>query len=169
MTRAAFIQSRCQVWLRAISSSHDCRKDCSCSLRNQRLVYRLTSKPRTDSRIDDVEISQPACTAVPLALVDLLREWGVTAPMSLAIQVERSQLRTRLVSCHSKPRWRLRTSAAWLRQKCSATKVFKVRCWLLVQVLKKLKGYDWQWPLCCYCCNQQPLRCDRLERPNNDR
>lgn len=35
------------------------------------------AKSAPDSRIDDAEISQPACTAVQLALVMLLRSWGV--------------------------------------------------------------------------------------------
>lgn len=35
-------------------------------------------KPSSESRVDDAEISQPACTAVQLALVALLKEWGVT-------------------------------------------------------------------------------------------
>lgn len=34
-------------------------------------------KPAPDSRINDAEISQPACTAVQLALASLLRTWGV--------------------------------------------------------------------------------------------
>ncbi|KAI8930409.1 polyketide synthase [Plenodomus lindquistii] len=35
-------------------------------------------KPPSESRIDDAEISQPACTVVQLALVALLRDWGIT-------------------------------------------------------------------------------------------
>lgn len=35
------------------------------------------AKPAPDSRVDDAEISQPACTAVQLALVMLLRSWRV--------------------------------------------------------------------------------------------
>ncbi|KAL8673560.1 MAG: hypothetical protein Q9168_002014 [Polycauliona sp. 1 TL-2023] len=34
-------------------------------------------KGKRDSRVDDAEISQPACTAVQLALVVLLRSWGI--------------------------------------------------------------------------------------------
>ncbi|KAK8042488.1 polyketide synthase [Apiospora phragmitis] len=34
-------------------------------------------KPDADSCVNDAEISQPACTAVQLALVTLLRSWGV--------------------------------------------------------------------------------------------
>ncbi|KXJ92221.1 polyketide synthase [Microdochium bolleyi] len=34
-------------------------------------------KPQVLSRIDDAEISQPVCTAVQLALIALLRSWGV--------------------------------------------------------------------------------------------
>lgn len=33
--------------------------------------------PETESRINEPQISQPACTAVQIALVDLLKEWGV--------------------------------------------------------------------------------------------
>ncbi|KAI0456999.1 putative polyketide synthase [Xylaria acuta] len=40
------------------------------------LTEELT-KPAPDSRVNDAEISQPACTAVQLALVMLLRSWGV--------------------------------------------------------------------------------------------
>ncbi|KAJ6151550.1 hypothetical protein N7470_007147 [Penicillium chermesinum] len=36
------------------------------------------SKPSADSRINDAELSQPACTAVQLAIVALLKSWGVT-------------------------------------------------------------------------------------------
>ncbi|KAK8123107.1 hypothetical protein PG984_011777 [Apiospora sp. TS-2023a] len=36
------------------------------------------SKPCDMSRIDDPQISQPACTAVQLALVALLRSWGIS-------------------------------------------------------------------------------------------
>lgn len=36
------------------------------------------AKPSDDSRINEPEISQPACTAVQLALVALLRSWGVS-------------------------------------------------------------------------------------------
>ncbi|KAK6858910.1 Highly reducing polyketide synthase ACRTS2 [Apiospora arundinis] len=36
------------------------------------------SKPCDVSRIDDPQISQPACTAVQLALVALLRSWGIS-------------------------------------------------------------------------------------------
>ncbi len=36
------------------------------------------SKPVPDSLVDDAEISQPACTAVQLALVLLLRSWNIT-------------------------------------------------------------------------------------------
>ncbi|KAI1297050.1 putative polyketide synthase [Xylaria venustula] len=35
------------------------------------------AKSAPDSRVDDAEISQPACTAVQLALVMLLRSWGI--------------------------------------------------------------------------------------------
>ncbi|KAL8989312.1 MAG: hypothetical protein Q9177_001774, partial [Variospora cf. flavescens] len=40
-------------------------------------------KPAPKSRIDDAEISQPACTAVQLALVVLLKSWGI-APTTVA-------------------------------------------------------------------------------------
>ncbi|KAK7756454.1 putative PKS/NRPS-like protein biosynthetic cluster [Diatrype stigma] len=36
------------------------------------------NKPESESRINDAEISQPACTAVQLALVALLKSWEVT-------------------------------------------------------------------------------------------
>lgn len=35
------------------------------------------AKDKSDSRINDPELSQPVCTAVQLALVDLLADWGV--------------------------------------------------------------------------------------------
>lgn len=35
-------------------------------------------KPESETRINDAEISQPVCTAVQLALVALLKSWGVT-------------------------------------------------------------------------------------------
>ncbi|KAK4098855.1 putative polyketide synthase [Parathielavia hyrcaniae] len=35
-------------------------------------------KAAGSSRVDDAEISQPACTAIQLALVELLRSWGIT-------------------------------------------------------------------------------------------
>lgn len=34
-------------------------------------------KPASDSRINDADISQPACTAVQLALVELFKTWGI--------------------------------------------------------------------------------------------
>lgn len=34
-------------------------------------------RPESESRVNDAEISQPACTAVQLALVSLLKSWGV--------------------------------------------------------------------------------------------
>ena len=36
------------------------------------------SKSKSDSRIQSAEFSHPVCTAVQLALVDLLRSWGVS-------------------------------------------------------------------------------------------
>ncbi|KAI6581452.1 Type I Iterative PKS [Pyricularia oryzae] len=41
------------------------------------LVAELTEKDAKTSRISDAELSQPGCTGVQLALVDLLRDWGV--------------------------------------------------------------------------------------------
>ncbi|KAI1820657.1 hypothetical protein F4861DRAFT_50798 [Xylaria intraflava] len=35
-------------------------------------------KSQADSRVNDPQISQPACTAVQVGLVDLLKEWGVS-------------------------------------------------------------------------------------------
>ncbi|GAB1320914.1 Type I Iterative PKS [Madurella fahalii] len=49
-------------------------------LRNMGASWSLTEelgKPASSSRINDAEISQPACTAVQLALVSLLKTWGV--------------------------------------------------------------------------------------------
>ncbi|KAK1992892.1 beta-ketoacyl synthase domain-containing protein [Colletotrichum falcatum] len=40
------------------------------------LTFEL-SKPKTSSRIDDPEFCQPICTALQVALVDLLTTWGV--------------------------------------------------------------------------------------------
>ncbi|KAI0197163.1 putative polyketide synthase [Xylaria flabelliformis] len=40
------------------------------------------AKPAPNSRVNDAEISQPACTAVQLALVMLLKSWGVV-PMTV--------------------------------------------------------------------------------------
>lgn len=34
-------------------------------------------KPVDESRINDAEISQPACTAIQIGLVLLLRSWGI--------------------------------------------------------------------------------------------
>jgi acyl transferase domain-containing protein len=36
------------------------------------------SKPQTDSRLDEAEISQPLCTALQIAVVGLLRSWGMS-------------------------------------------------------------------------------------------
>ncbi|KAK8109398.1 hypothetical protein PG999_007535 [Apiospora kogelbergensis] len=36
------------------------------------------SKPQHESRVDDAEISQPACTAIQLGLVMLLQSWGIS-------------------------------------------------------------------------------------------
>lgn len=36
------------------------------------------NKAAGSSRVDDAEISQPACTAIQLALVELLKSWGIT-------------------------------------------------------------------------------------------
>lgn len=36
------------------------------------------SKPPSESRVNDAEISQPACTAIQLALVILIQHWGVS-------------------------------------------------------------------------------------------
>ncbi|KAI1489804.1 hypothetical protein F5X96DRAFT_639079 [Biscogniauxia mediterranea] len=41
------------------------------------------SASQQDSRVNEPQISQPACTAVQVALVDLLREWGVTPSITL--------------------------------------------------------------------------------------
>ncbi|PQE28159.1 lovastatin nonaketide synthase protein [Rutstroemia sp. NJR-2017a BBW] len=37
----------------------------------------ILMEPEASSRIDDVEISQPSCTAIQIAIVDLLRLWNV--------------------------------------------------------------------------------------------
>ncbi|KAI1330639.1 hypothetical protein F5Y16DRAFT_339584 [Xylariaceae sp. FL0255] len=36
------------------------------------------SKSQADSRVNEPQVSQPACTAVQVGLVDLLKEWGVS-------------------------------------------------------------------------------------------
>ncbi|KAK8005776.1 hypothetical protein PG990_011813 [Apiospora arundinis] len=36
------------------------------------------SRPQGESRVDDAEISQPACTAIQLALIVLLQSWGIS-------------------------------------------------------------------------------------------
>ncbi|KAL8372278.1 hypothetical protein RB595_001863 [Gaeumannomyces hyphopodioides] len=41
------------------------------------LLEELTARDAKTSRISEAELSQPGCTAVQLALVDLLRAWGV--------------------------------------------------------------------------------------------
>ncbi|KAL8339056.1 hypothetical protein RB598_007393 [Gaeumannomyces tritici] len=41
------------------------------------LLEELTDRDAKTSRISEAELSQPGCTAVQLALVDLLRAWGV--------------------------------------------------------------------------------------------
>jgi acyl transferase domain-containing protein len=43
-------------------------------------LYDLDSllEPKATSSIDQVHLSQPLCTAIQIALVDLLKEWGVT-------------------------------------------------------------------------------------------
>ncbi|TLS26126.1 hypothetical protein PpBr36_04235 [Pyricularia pennisetigena] len=41
------------------------------------LVEELAEKDARTSRISDADLSQPGCTGVQLALVDLLRDWGV--------------------------------------------------------------------------------------------
>ncbi|KAI0020462.1 hypothetical protein F4780DRAFT_373288 [Xylariomycetidae sp. FL0641] len=40
-------------------------------------------KSQADSRVNEPQISQPACTAVQVALVDLLKEWGITPDITL--------------------------------------------------------------------------------------
>jgi acyl transferase domain-containing protein len=35
-------------------------------------------KPDEESRVHDTEIAQPLCTAVQIAIVDVLQEWGVS-------------------------------------------------------------------------------------------
>ncbi|KAH6664674.1 polyketide synthase [Halenospora varia] len=42
------------------------------------LVLDELSKDAESSRVSDAQISQPACTIVQLALIDLLKSWGVT-------------------------------------------------------------------------------------------
>ncbi|KAI0484209.1 hypothetical protein GGR56DRAFT_668793 [Xylariaceae sp. FL0804] len=41
------------------------------------------SRPAAESRVNEPQVSQPACTAVQVALVDLLREWGVAPAVVL--------------------------------------------------------------------------------------
>ncbi|CAJ2511162.1 Uu.00g067870.m01.CDS01 [Anthostomella pinea] len=41
------------------------------------------SASQADSRVNEPQISQPACTAVQVGLVDLLKEWGVTPSVTL--------------------------------------------------------------------------------------
>lgn len=36
------------------------------------------SKPAAETRVNEAELSQPACTAVQVALISLLRSWGIT-------------------------------------------------------------------------------------------
>ncbi|KAI0903082.1 BcBOA9 protein [Ustulina deusta] len=43
-----------------------------------RILQKSILEPKTTSAIDRVHLSQPICTAVQVALVKLLREWGVT-------------------------------------------------------------------------------------------
>ncbi|KAL8789759.1 MAG: hypothetical protein Q9213_001010 [Squamulea squamosa] len=40
-------------------------------------------KPEHESRVDDAEISQPACTAIQLALVAVLQSWGISPTVVL--------------------------------------------------------------------------------------
>ena len=56
-------------------------KEAEAHLQEMGAAWSLTeelSKPASHSRINDAEISQPACTAVQLALVMLLKSWGIT-------------------------------------------------------------------------------------------
>lgn len=41
------------------------------------LIDELTGRDAKDSQVSEAHISQPACTAVQLCLVDLLRSWGI--------------------------------------------------------------------------------------------
>ncbi|KAI0009602.1 hypothetical protein F4779DRAFT_581698 [Xylariaceae sp. FL0662B] len=41
------------------------------------------SAAETESRVNEPQISQPACTAVQVALVDLLREWGIVPSITV--------------------------------------------------------------------------------------
>ncbi|EJP60751.1 polyketide synthase [Beauveria bassiana ARSEF 2860] len=50
---------------------------CLCDLGAGWSLKEELNKPEAESRIHDAEISQPACTAVQLALVSLLQSWGV--------------------------------------------------------------------------------------------
>lgn len=53
-------------------------------IRKMGALWSLTeelAKPASTSRIDDAEISQPACTAVQIALVLLLKSWGIVPTM----------------------------------------------------------------------------------------
>ncbi|KAK0630367.1 polyketide synthase-like protein [Bombardia bombarda] len=56
-------------------------KDAEAHLNSMGATWSLSeelAKPASSSRVDVAEISQPACTAVQLALVNLLKSWGVT-------------------------------------------------------------------------------------------
>ena len=56
-------------------------KEAEMQLQNMGAPWSLAEELRKtsfESRVDDAEISQPACTAVQLALVALLKDWGVT-------------------------------------------------------------------------------------------
>ncbi|KAI1341909.1 hypothetical protein F5Y15DRAFT_351197 [Xylariaceae sp. FL0016] len=41
------------------------------------------SKSQEESRVNEPQISQPACTAIQVALVDQLKEWGITPTITL--------------------------------------------------------------------------------------
>jgi acyl transferase domain-containing protein len=50
----------------------------SCILKLLTVVLGELSKSKTDSRLDQAEFSQPLCTAVQIAIVNLLRTWNIS-------------------------------------------------------------------------------------------
>ncbi|KAI1100274.1 hypothetical protein F4804DRAFT_54093 [Jackrogersella minutella] len=72
--------------LRAYRTYNNSLIDATAHLRSLGCEWNLLEEldaSEADSRINEPQISQPACTAVQIALVDLLREWGIVPSVTV--------------------------------------------------------------------------------------